>query len=66
VGGSMNLSPVEILNRCEKMVNLDCNRPHSKHAIQIYLICSLFLGDIDDRMFKTFLAYYDRKFARSL
>jgi hypothetical protein len=58
----MKLSASEILNRCEKMVDYDKNRAHSKHAIQIYLICSLFLEDIDERIFKALLTYYDKQF----
>lgn len=58
----MNLPPSEILLRCERMVDHGDNKMHSKHAITMYLIASLFLGDIDDRIFKAFLVYFDKRF----
>lgn len=59
----MNLSQFEIMERCEKMVNNNGEtKVHSKHAIQIYLACSHFFGDIDEDMFKTLIAYFDEKF----
>jgi hypothetical protein len=58
----MKLSASEILNRCERMVDYDKNRAHSKHAIQIYLICSLFLEDIDERIFMALITYFDIQF----
>ena len=62
----MKLTPFEVLNRCDKMVDLtDERKPHSKHTITIYLSCALFFGDIDDDIFGSLLKYYGRKFEES-
>jgi hypothetical protein len=61
----MQLSPLEIMRRCESILDAAVlypeNLSHTRFAINVYLSVSHYLGDIDESVFKILIASYSKR-----